>query len=187
MVYGSIADVLYQWEYLGVYDFILPFLLVFAIVFGILSSTKFLGDDNRGVYVIISVVIGLISLRYQYFFSAFISELFPRLGIGLAIILSVLILVGLFIAKDDSRYWGYGLAALGGVIAIIIIFQTFDRLGYGYYGVMGSDFVGWIVLGVLIIGVIIAVGASGKESTRGGETVFLPGWGGVGGGGGKRK
>ena len=164
MVLGSIGDILFKWEALGVYDFILPFLLVFAIVYGILSSIKIFGDNARGIHVIIAVVIGLLSLRYQFFLSTFLSEIFPRLGIGLAIILSVLILVGMFIAKEETRYWGYGLAALGGVIAIVIIFQTFDRLGYGTFGVLGSDFIGWIVLGVLLIGIIIAVGASGGHT-----------------------
>ena len=149
MVFGSIADIIYQWEYLGVFDFILPFLLIFAIVFGILSSTKFLGD-NKSVYLIIAFVIGLMSLRYQYFFSAFLSELFPRLGIGVAVLFVILILVGLFIAKDESRYWGYGLATIGLTIAIIILYQTFERMGWYATGYFGSDSVGFIILAVLI-------------------------------------
>ena len=84
MAFGSIADIFYQWEFLGVFDFILPFLLVFAIVYGILASTQILGD-NKGIAIIIAVVIGLMSLRYQFFFSSFLSEIFPRLGIGLTI------------------------------------------------------------------------------------------------------
>jgi hypothetical protein len=179
MVFGSLADILYQWESMGIFDFVLPFLLVFAIVFGILSATKFMGE-NRAVYVIISVVIGLLSLRYQYFFSAFLSELFPRLGIGLAIIMALLILVGLFIAKDESRYWGYGLAAIGFVIALVIVLQTFDALGYGNYGGMGSDAIGFIILGLLLAGMIIAVAVSGREShdRSKGLAEFISGWGG---------
>jgi hypothetical protein len=177
MVFGSLADILYQWEAMGVFDFILPFLLVFAIVFGILSATKFMGD-NRAVYVIIAVVIGLLSLRYQYFFSSFLAELFPRLGIGLAIIMTLLILVGLFIAKDESRYWGYGLAAIGFIIALVIVMQTFDALGYGSIW-MGSDAVGFIILALLIVGIIIAVAVSGREShdRNKGLAEFLSGWG----------
>src|SRR3989344_436567 len=103
-LYSSLQDIFYQWEYMGVFDYILPFLLVFAVVFGILSSTKFLGKNNA-VYVIIAIVIGLLALRWQFFFSTFLAEIFPRLGIGLAVILTLLILVGMFIAEDETRYW----------------------------------------------------------------------------------
>lgn len=165
MVFGSLADILYQWEYVGVFDFLLPFLLVFALVFGILTSTNIL-SKNKGVTVVVAVVIGLMSLRYQSFFSRFLSELFPRLGIGLAVLLTVMILIGLFIAKEEQRYWGYGLATIGIIIAIVVIYQSFAASGIGGIGVggLGSDFIGFIVLGVLLVGVIIAVAVSGSES-----------------------
>ena len=163
MVFGSIGDIFFQWEYLGVFDFILPFLLVFAIVFGILNSTKVLGH-NKGIMTILAVVIGLMSLRYQFFFSTFLSELFPRLGIGLAILLAVLIMVGLFINENEQKYWGYGLAALGAVIALIVLHQTGQSLGWAWTG-LGSENIGFIVLAVLIIGVIVAVSASGGRGT----------------------
>ncbi|MFH1290395.1 MAG: hypothetical protein ABIH92_03235 [Nanoarchaeota archaeon] len=183
MVFGSIADILFQWEYLGVFDFILPFLLIFAIVFGILTSTKFLGD-NKPVCVIVAIVIGLMSIRYSdVFFSAFLSELFPRLGVGLAIVLTLLILVGMFIAKDERRYWGYGLAAIGFVIALSVFYQSTSSLGWTWGG-YGTETVGWIVLGVLMAGVIIAVAVAGgrdrNNRTPGrGDIAFLPGvgWG----------
>jgi len=177
-LYGGLADIFYQWEYLGVFDYLLPFLLVFAVVYGILSSTNFLGR-NRSVYVIIAVVIGLISLRWQYFLSSFLSEAFPRLGIGLTIILGLLILVGMFISEDETRYWGWGLAAIGFITAIIIFYQTFESLGYYMWG-YGSDTAGLIILAVLLIGVIIAVAASGgnrdrtTRSTTDGRAILLP-------------
>jgi len=173
MVFGSIAEIIYQWEYLGVFDFVLPFLLVFAIVFGILSSTQIL-SENKGVSVIIAFVIGLMSIRYRYFFSDFLSELFPRLGIGLTILLSVLILVGLFIAKKEQRYWGYGLAAIGFIIAIVIFYQTANRLGWWWVGGASSDAVGFIILAVLIVGVIIAVAVSGSKGNTDGSAEWGP-------------
>ena len=157
------------------FDFLLPFLLVFAIVYGILSSTKFMGE-NKGVYLIVAFVIGVLSLRYQYFFSSFLSELFPRLGIGLAVILTVMILVGLFIAREETRYWGYGLAAIGVIIAIVVIYQSFVATGNGFIGGLNSDFVGFIILGVLLIGLIIAVAVSGSKGDGRGDYTF-PGWG----------
>jgi len=178
MVFGSIADIFLQWDYIGVFDFVLPFLLVFAIVFGIISSTKFLGS-NRGVHVVIALVIGLMSLRYQGFLSGFLSELFPRLGIGIAVLLTVMILVGAFIAKDEARYWGYGLSALAVIIAVVVIYQSFDSLGLIFGSGFDSETVGFIILGLLIVGLIVAVTVSRSESTdkHKGKAIFLPGWG----------
>ena len=173
--YNSLQDIFYQWEYIGVFDYILPLLLVFAVVFGILSSTKFLGK-NRAVYVIIAVVIGLLALRWQNFFSVFLAEIFPKLGVGLAIILSLLILVGMFIAEDETRYWSWGLASIGAVIALIIVYQTFEKLGYNTWG-FGSDSAGLIILAVLLIALIIAVAVSGGKhegSKKPGNAVWLP-------------
>ena len=169
MVYGSLADILYQWEYLGVFDIILPFLLIFAIVFGVLNSTRFMGE-HKGVYVIVALVIGLMSLRWRFFLSDFLSELFPRLGIGLGILIALMILVGLFIANDERRYWGWGLAALGFIIALTIVYQSFDRLGF-YLSGYGTDSVGLIILAVLLIGIIIAVAAGGSRTSSPGEKI----------------
>jgi len=155
----TIADLLGQWEAAGVFDFLLPFLLIFAVIYGILTTINVFGK-NKGVNVILAVVIGLLALRLQ-FVPLFFTEIFPRLGVGLAVILSVLILVGLFVAEDQRRTWLMILSVLGAVVAIVIITRTFDVLGWVYtYG--GGDLAGWIVGAVLIIGVIIAVVQSGK-------------------------
>ncbi|MEK6800513.1 MAG: hypothetical protein AABY10_03755 [Nanoarchaeota archaeon] len=161
MVFGSIADVFYQWEFLGVFDFILPFLLIFAITFGIMDSVRFFGK-NKPVYIIIALVISLMSLRFQNFVSDFMTELFPRLGIGLSVMIALMVMVGLFIADDVRRYWFYGLSALGGLIGISVLYQTFNVLGWWSSG-EGSQEIGMIVLGVLLLGIIIAVGASGSD------------------------
>jgi len=172
----QIEEILFQWEYWGVFDTILPFLLVFAIVFGILSATKFMGE-NKGVYVIVAGVIGLISIRYSYFYSDFISELFPRLGIGLAVLVGIMILVGMFVAKDETRYWGWGLAVIGLVIGIVILYQTFTNLGYLYPGSWGSDITGIIILAILLIGVIVAVtSGDSKRKKEDGIAEFVSGW-----------
>ena len=174
----SLVDILAQWEYYGVFDILLPFLLIFAVVFGIMSSTKFLGE-NKGVYVVVAFTIGLISLRWRYFVSDFMSEIFPRLGVGLAVLMTILILVGIFIARDESRYWGWGLASIGFIIAIVVVYQSFDRLGLSTWG-YGDDSVGMIILAVLLIGVIIAIAASGSHKSGDkskGKAVFLSGWG----------
>lgn len=161
----TIADVLNQWQTAGVFDYILPFLLIFSVVFGILASTNILGS-KKGVNVIISLVVGLLALRLG-FVQVFFAEIFPRLGVGLAVILALLILTGLFINNDEVRYWMWGISAVGVVIWIIVVTGAMERVGWiGTY--MTGDYAGLIIGTVLLIGVIIAVVASGSKSTKGG-------------------
>lgn len=157
----SIGFLLSQWEAQGVFDFLLPFLLIFAIVFGILTTTNILGK-NKGVHVIIAFVIGLLALRLD-FVPRFFAEIFPRLGVGLAVILTLVILIGLFVPQDEMRYWLWGLGAIAFIIALVVVSQSFENFSWFSIG-SASDYVGWIVGGVLVIGLIIAVAAAGNES-----------------------
>lgn len=157
---ASIDLILYQLDSIGVFDYLLPFLLVFALTFGILSVTRIAGDQ-KGIHAVIAIVIGLMAIRLG-FTQSFFAEIFPRLGIGMAILLSIMLLVGLFVPKDEMRFWGWGLATIGLIIAIIIVTQSFDRLGY--VGLAGwEDYVGYIIGAVLLIGVIIAVVAGNNS------------------------
>ena len=157
----NIGTLLSQWEAAGVFDFLLPFLLIFAVVFGILTTTNILGK-NKGVHIIIAFVIGLLALRLD-FVPRFFAEIFPRLGVGLAVILTLVILIGLFVPRDEMRFWLYGLGAIAFVIAIVVVSQSFENYGWFSSG-MNSDYVGWIVGGVLVIGLIIAVANATNES-----------------------
>lgn len=160
----SIDTILWQMESVGVFTYLLPFLLIFALVYGILSVTKIAGTQ-KGIHVIIALVVGMMAIRLG-FTQDFFAEIFPRLGVGLAILLSIMILVGLFIPKEEFRYWGWGLAAIGVVIAIIIVTQSFDRLGFMGFGAW-DDYVGYIIGAVLLVGVIIAIAAGGEKTSSG--------------------
>ena len=169
----DIATILLQWQTAGVFDFLLPFLLIFAIIYGILSSTNILGTQ-KGVHVLIAFVIALMALQLN-FVSDFYREVFPRLGIGLAVILVVLISVGLFIPEENKLYWLWGLGAIGFITALVIITKSFER--YGWQGGLWQDNAGWIIGAVLLVGVIIAIAASGNSgtsSTNSGKATLQP-------------
>jgi hypothetical protein len=163
MVY-TIGQFLSQWQQAGVFDYLLPFLLIFAIVLGILSATNILGS-NKGIHVIIAFVIGMLALQLS-FVPDFFREVFPRLGVALAVILVIMICVGLFIPDIERRYWFWGLGAIGFVAALVVLSQSFSSFGW-YSSMAYDDYVGWIVGTVLIIGVIIAIAASGPDRSPG--------------------
>ncbi|MEI6731162.1 MAG: hypothetical protein WCK90_00625 [archaeon] len=154
----DIGTILSQWESVGVFSYVLPFLLIFAVVFGILTTTNILGKE-KPVHVIVALVIGLMALQLN-FVQLFFREVFPRLGIGISVLLVLMILAGLFIPDDERRYWGWGLGAVAVVIFIVIITQSFDAAGW-YSTYLGSDSIGYLVGAVLLIGIVIAVAASG--------------------------
>ncbi|MBM3232905.1 hypothetical protein FJZ18_01930 [Candidatus Pacearchaeota archaeon] len=160
MVY-TIGQFLSQWQQAGVFDYLLPFLLIFAVVLGILSTTNILGL-NKGIHVIIALVIGMLALQLN-FVPDFFREVFPRLGVALAVILVIMICIGLFIPDEEKRYWFWGLGAIGFVAALVVLSQSFSSFGW-YSSLAYDDYVGWIVGVVLIIGVIIAIASSGSHT-----------------------
>ena len=157
---GNIGTFLSSLEQFGVFSYMLPFLLIFALVFGILSMTN-LFKENKMVNGIIALVIGLMALQFE-FVPIFFAELFPRLGIGLAVILVVLIVLGVFAPKEKSMNWiFFGIAA---VVLAVILFKTAGSVGWAdaywwsdnWPGIIGVVFI------LALIGVI--VGASNPPS-----------------------
>lgn len=162
----DIGTFLLQWQSAGIFDYVLPFLLVFALIFALLSKSKVIGD-YKGINIVIAIVIGLLALQLD-FVPALFRELFPRLGVGVAVLLTLLILTGMFLPLTTGKSkdtWNYILAAIGFIIFIIILVQSFDR--FGFYFNYSQDLVGWIVGAVLLIGIIIAVAASVKSRDEG--------------------
>ena len=162
MVY-SIQEVLFQLEGIGVFEFLLPFLLIFAVVYGVLISMGIFGR-RPGINVVISVAIGLLAIRFPLF-TQFYQELFPRLGIGITILLMLLILSGLFFTKFNTRIFMLVLSVIAAVLAIIILYQTFGYLGWLDYGYFGANAVAWIIGSVIFAALIIAVVSSGSQTT----------------------
>lgn len=169
----DIGVIFTQWEMAGVFEFLLPFLLIFAIVFGILTTTNII-SKQKGLHVIIAVIIGLMSVwafnSLGFTLGQFLMELFPRFAVGISVILVLMILIGLFITDEHRKYWFWGLGAIGFIVAIIVITQTFDRFTGFSFGSNYGEYVGWIIGAVLLLGLIIAVAASGGGGGGGGGT-----------------
>lgn len=121
MQFFSVFDIYYQWERAGVFDFVLPMLLIFAVVFGILTATGVLGH-NRGVNALIAITIGIMAMRLEIV-SSFFSVIFPGLGIGIAVLVTVLILAGLFMNNSNWRHWMptffWGGLIIGVIVAVV--------------------------------------------------------------------
>ena len=89
------------------------------------------------------------------FVSAFFSDIFPRLGVWLSVILIFLIIIGLF---NPSGKWMTGLMViLGLIIVMIILSQTFGNLWFYPNVWIDSQNMTEIIIIVLIIAAIIWV------------------------------
>lgn len=172
MAIFDIQTLLFQWEAVGVFDFVLPFLLIFAIVFGVLTATNVFGN-NRGVSLIIALVIGLMALRIG-FVQVFFTELFPRLGVAIAVLLTIVILAAVFIPPEHLKGWLIGFGATGGVLGLIAVINAFNEIGwFGSYWI--EQYWGLMIGGILLIGVIVAIVVSAPKKGKS-VTIPIPPW-----------
>lgn len=150
--FTQLDGLLQMWASFGVFSVLIPFVLMFAVVFAILEKSRILGA-HRGIDVIVSISIALLALQWD-FMPRFFAELFPRLGMAIAILLSLVILVGMFITTAHKNIYYIILASVAFIIFIIMLIQT-----YGGYAWTSSWFWqqwgGLIVTGLVIIGLIL--------------------------------
>ena len=114
-------------EQMGFFYFVIPFLIIFAIVFAVLEKSKWLGE-NKPVQVIISVGVGLLTIRVPIL-QDFFENIFPKMGIGLAILLVFLIIMGFFVKFDEKKTQ---FKAMGFVIVAGILIWT--AMDWGLFG-----------------------------------------------------
>jgi len=161
---GVLGDLLSKWESAGFFSYLLPFLLIFALVFGILTRVQIF-KENKMVNGIIALAVALMALQFE-FVPTFFSQIFPRLGVGLAIILGVLIVVGLF-ADPKSAMINYVLLGVGVITIGLILIQSAGALGWqsgDWWGNNWQMVVGAIVLFILVA--IIIGGTSKKDPSQ---------------------
>lgn len=164
---GGFGNVLTFLEQSGFFDYIIPFLLIFALVFGILSKMQLF--QNKAINAIISLAVGLMALQFELV-PQFFSQIFPKVGIALAVILAIVILFGLFAPKQDNKIVNTIFFIAGLAIVVVVLVSSFGGIGSGMERFL-QQYGGWLLLGALVLGVIIAVIASQNPK---GERNFNP-------------
>ena len=166
---GTFGNLLSQWEQLGVFSYGLPFLLIFALVFGILQRTKIF-EDNKGINGIIALSTALLALQFN-FVPLFFSDIFPRLGVGLSVILAGIILTGLF--TNSNMTW-VGMT-LGAVVFLITMGNSFE-FGSSSFWFWVQQYLGTIIfVAIVIIGLLISVGKFPPKFEDKGDSVYARG------------
>lgn len=161
----TFADVIADWEAFGVFDYVLPFLIIFAVVFGIVTATNVF-SGNKGVNLTVALAVALISLRFNYV-PIFFSEIFPRFGVGLAVLIVLMIMSALFIPKSWMKGWAGTMWAVSAIIAVTVIVKSFNFLGWnlsagGWWAQYGSI----TIIGIILVALVFFM-AKDKFSSDG--------------------
>jgi len=167
----SLYQVIEQWEQFGVFTVLFPFILVFTVVFAILEKINLF--RNKGVDILISLVIGFFTVTNPYI-SGFFMVLFSNLGLGVAILIVLMVLIGLAFKPNDKE-WKYIFGIVGILIFLIIIGRTgllrflFGE-GFFYWFSQNSGLV-IIFLFVIIAIVAVVLGVKGEGDKTLGKLV----------------
>jgi hypothetical protein len=162
-VLSNFDSILASWEQLGFFRVLLPFLFLFALVFGILSKIN-LFKENKVINGFLAFAVAFMALRFP-FVTDFFSQIFPRLGVGLSIILVVFIVLGLFI-DPDSAWMNYILMGIAALVLIVVLVQTAGSVGWSTGQWWAENWTTIAALVVILIFIVIIIGASGPASGR---------------------
>lgn len=172
----TIGDLIRQWEAAGVFTYVLPFLLIFAIIFTILSNVRIF-KTNNAVNAIISLAVALMSLQFNVV-SLFFSEIFPRLGLALSLILIGIIILGTFFNIRENKNLRTFFAIISFILIGVVIFsslEAFNFAGASNFGnwlrFNGGNFFGVAIIVGIFIWLVISFGRNRRRGVRGGDRV----------------
>ncbi len=155
---GAFGDLLTRWDQLGFFSYVLPFILVFSVIFGVLSKTRIF-EENKSVNAIIAIAVGFMSLQWGLV-PQFFSELFPRVGVGISILLIIIMFLGIFLPKQN---WAiYVSLAIAAVIVISILLTSSEAMGWQSNFIYGWEW-GQVFFWIFLVVVIMAVIGSSKD------------------------
>jgi len=160
---GPLEQVIYQWGQFGIFSVILPFILVFSIVFAIFEKIN-LFKNNKAVHVIIALAIAFFTIANPYVVS-FFTPIFSNLGLGVAILVALLVVMGLAV-KPDSGAWKMIFLVIGILIFIMVLINS-GVLGHIFRIPVCDAYCQAIVLFVVVIGIAVGVAVfSGKPGEK---------------------
>lgn len=160
-----IGVILQQWADFGVFFYVLPFLLIFAIVFAVLQKMNIFGkgeEDKRGINAIIALTIALLSLQFDTV-PVFFQIIFPKVGVGLSILLAAMILTGLFVDFKGKTGAALILFGIGGIIFVVVLLQSFSDFSW-WTGSFWQNNMSAIVAGIIVVIFVLIVVNSGKTT-----------------------
>jgi len=165
----TITDVLNYWNYVGVFSYVIPFLLIFAVVFAILDKSGILGNSNKAINTIVAASIGLLALQFELV-PIFFSNIFPKMGVGLAAILVLLIFLG-FVGINGTN-GGKTYKAIGIIVGATILLWAFSDFWWfgsygGNFGWWFNDYIWSLLILAAVAGVIYWVSQSGSSGGGG--------------------
>lgn len=123
--YNELGAVLQQWADIGVFSYVLPFVLIFAVVIALLDRIEVF-QVNRGISALIALSIALLALQFDLV-PQFFSIIFPKLGVGLSVLLVALVLMGVFIGNEPDKKWGiYVFFGIAAIVFLVVLFTSFS-------------------------------------------------------------
>jgi len=168
---GAIGDLLAKWEQIGFFSYLLPFMLIFALVFGILVKVKVF-KDNKMVNGVIALAVALMALQFD-FVPLFFSQIFPRVGVALAILLGIFIVAGLFM-DPESKFINYILLGIGALVIGLVLIQSAGELGWAS-GQWWED--NWeMVIGAIFVLMVVAIVVGGSKKPEDKGEKYRPMW-----------
>ena len=169
---GSIGNLFASLQQSGFFDYVLPFLLIFAIVYAILMKSSLF--DSKAINAIISLAVGLMALQFPLV-PRFFAEIFPQLGVGLAIILIAIVLLSIFSKEtEDNKLQNvinYVIFGVAGLIFLVIVLNSLDLVTWGFEGGFFYN-IPWgtiipVALVILAIWAIIKSGGNNQGKKKG--------------------
>jgi len=181
---STIGNFLSNLEALGFFNYVLPFLMIFAIVYAILSRSHLIGDKDA-INIILSLAVSFMALQFN-FVPYFFSEIFPRMGVLLSIILVAIILLSLF-WDFKGKNGGIAKAIVGilvGIGFVLILVQSFGEAfgfslssGFPFGGTLGWQIQRNLPLIFMLAFVVVGIGAliaKGRREDNNQNTRHLP-------------
>lgn len=162
-----LSSLLNQWQQFGVFTVVMPLILIFAVIYAILEKANLF--KNRGVHMIIALAVAFFTVSNP-FISSYFLPLFSNLGLGIAILLVFIVLLGFILPEDETKrktfYTIFGI--LGGILFLFVIGKAgiFNALFGDGFNLWISQNAAWIIIFVFVALMIGAVLMFGNNSHK---------------------